>query len=65
MSQNGTCGGAVGSDEKGRWHLEHVTNSQISGSVSEEDEMCDMPQDVLALRESVEVEVAHDGDLFT
>lgn len=43
VSQNGTCGGADGPDEKGRWHLEHVTNSQISRSVDEEDEIWDMP----------------------
>jgi hypothetical protein len=52
VSQNGTCGGADGPDEKGRWHLEHVTNSQISRSVCEEDEIWDMPWDV-AGRESV------------
>lgn len=43
VSQNGTCGGADGPDEKGRWHLKHVTNSQISRSVDEEDEIWDMP----------------------
>lgn len=46
VSQNGTCGGADGPDEKGRWHLEHVTNSQISRSVDEEDEIWDIPWEV-------------------
>jgi len=44
VSQKGTCGGVDGSEEKGRWHLEQVTNSQISRSVCE-DEIWDMPWD--------------------
>jgi hypothetical protein len=42
VSQNGTWGRADGPDKKGRWHLEQVTNSQISGSFGDEEETWDM-----------------------
>ena len=32
VSQNGTCGGAPGSEVNGSWHLEQPTNSQKSSS---------------------------------